>query len=202
MFGIVGLQNWRAEESSSSRSRKIVLLRKEINHCVSSRAPAGEIKKEEKKKKASAPGCWWEEESATTVTFKQLLEAISQIWFASLSGKSWPHIHKDITLHPVSAAIHGSSHFPHCCCYGSYYLHPTRKRCRELKNNDLMMLLYACMHLKLKCIISVPLASNWAVKIMTVFKQVLNFLPICHRVQQLGSGTKNLLINGIYAWKK
>lgn len=51
MFGIVGLQNWRAEESSSSRSRKIVLLRKEINHCVSSRAPAGEIKKEEKKKK-------------------------------------------------------------------------------------------------------------------------------------------------------
>lgn len=50
MFGIVGLQNWRAEESSSSRSRKIVLLRKEINHCVSPRAPAGEIKKEEEEK--------------------------------------------------------------------------------------------------------------------------------------------------------
>lgn len=66
-----------------------------------------------------------------------------------------------------------------------------------------MMLLYACMHLtrlKLKCIISVPLASNGAVKIMTVFKQVLDFLPICHRVQQLGSGSKNLLINGIYAF--
>lgn len=150
----------KQEESSSGRRQKIVLLRKEINHCVSPGAPAGEIKEEGKN--ASALGCWWEDESATTVTFKQLLEAISQIWFASLSGKSWPRIHKDITLHPVSAAIHGSSHFPRCCCYGSYYLHPTRKSRRELKNSDLMMLLYACVRLtwlKLKCVISAPLAA-------------------------------------------
>lgn len=44
------------EDSSSSRHQKIALLRKEINHCVSPEAPAGEIKEKEKKTEKQEAG--------------------------------------------------------------------------------------------------------------------------------------------------
>lgn len=94
------------------------------------------------------------QKAAATVTFKQLLEAVSQIWFASVPARCGPGVHRHITIHPLSLPPVTALPSPTASillpagCYCSAQKHwniPSETEALEngLKPNGLVMLLCA-----------------------------------------------------------